>query len=341
MQSFSEQEDNIYKTYIEALYDIDINKMQGDVEDKIFADWCFEKAKKRYDMYFDIWRYFKLKEFAKDLLFRYNMSARIENILSSEHFDTEANDFLHDKDYDDPEVCMLLRRDYLYWDEKLEREYFRLKEVSPLPNSITWHGVEIKIPDPTGFWSGDLEEKNIRSNFIKNYYRDLLNIIYDNTGIPAQNLSFGNHGIKRETIIVDDSSRDKIRAFLLGTKERIEEKIRLFFKKDEGINPSNDWLGVPTDYVTFSAFVNDNSMGNMMILPVSINRAKEYSNANFSGKRKFVVDMKTVFLPIATSNVLMGKYIDLETSTEQWLMNERKEYIMDMINSMTKYYGKE
>lgn len=340
LQIFSEEKDNIYKTYIETLYNIDIDKMRGDDDDKGFAERCFKSAQTRYDMYFDIWRYLKLKEFTRDLLFRYHMSAKISDILSSEYFDKEANDFLHDEEYDDPEVCMLFRSDYLYWDQKLEKEYSDLKNVSPLPNSITWHGIEIKITDPTVFWSDDLEEKNIKSNFIRNYYRDLLNVFYDNTGIAAQDLSFGNHGKKR-AIIVDVSSRDKIRAFLLGTKERIEEKIRLFFKKDESINPSDYKLGASTDYVTFAAFVNDNSMGNMMLLPVSINRAGKYRDVNFSGKRKFVVDKETVFLPIATSNVLMGKYIDLETSSEQWLMKERKEYIMDMIHSMSKYYGKE
>jgi hypothetical protein len=222
----------------------------------------------------------------------------------------------------------------------LDDEYQRLKEVSPFSNTITWHGVSIKIADPTDFWGEDLEEKNIKSNFIRNYYRDLLNVVYDNTGISAQDLSFSNHGKKRD-VIVNDASRDKIRAFLLGTKERIEESIRLFFKKDESINPSDYRLGAQTDYRTLAAFINDNSMGNMMLLPVSINRAGKYRDVNFSGKRKYVVDKETVFLPIATSNVLMGKYIDLETSTEQWLMNERKEYIMDMISSLSKYYGKE
>ncbi len=340
LEIFSEQNNNIYKGYIETLYDIDIDEMQKETEEKEFADQCFKNAKNRYDMYFDIWRYFKLKEFTRDLLFKYNVSARIAEILSSEHFDTYANDFLHDEEYDDPEVCMLFRSDYLYWDYKLDEEYKRLKEISPLPSSISWHGIDIKVADPSGFWADDSEEKNVRSNFIRNYYRDLLNIVYDNSGISAQDLSFGNHGNKRAHI-VDDASREKIRSFLLGTKYRIEGSIRAFFKKDESISPSDYRLGVQTDYDTLAAFVNDNSMGNMMLLPVSINRAGKYRDVNFSGKRKFVVDKGTVFLPIATSNVLMGKYIDLETSTEQWLMNERKEYIKDMIGSMSKYYGKE
>lgn len=340
LEIFSEQKNNIYKNYIEALYDIDIEDMQGEIEESEFADQCFKNSKNRYDMYFDIWRYFKLKEFTRDLLFRYNVSARISDILSSEHFDTDANNFLHYEEYDDPEVCMLFRSDYLYWDSKIDSEYQKLKEISPFPSSISWHGIDIKIADPSGFWSDDAEEKNVRSNFIRNYYRDLLNIVYDNTAIPAQDLSFGNHGNKRDNII-DDNSRDKIKAFLRGTKYRIEESIHAFFKKDESINPSDYSLGIQTDYQTLAAFVNDNSMGNMMLLPVSINRAGRYRDVNFSGKRKFVVDKGTVFLPIATSNVLMGKYIDIETSTEQWLMNERKEYIMDMISSMSKYYGKE
>lgn len=340
LEIFSEPQNNIYKKYIETLYDIDIDEKQGELEDKVYADLCFKNAKNRYDMYFDIWRYFKLKEFTRNLLFSYNVRTRITEILSSEHFDADANSFLHDEEYDDSEVFMLFRSDYLYWDNKIDEEYQRLKEISPLPSSVSWHGIDIKIADPMGFWAEDSEEKNVRSNFIRNYYRDLLNIVYYNAGISAQDLSFGNHGKKRPQI-VDDDSREKIRAFLLGTKYRIEERIRAFFMKDESIDPSDYRLGTQNDYKTFAAFVNDNSMGNMMLLPVSINRAGKYRDVNFSGKRKFVVDKETVFLPIATSNVLMGKYIDLETSTEQWLMNERKEYITDMINSMSKYYGKE
>lgn len=340
LEIFSKQENNIYKNYIETLYEIDIENMQGEVEDKDFADQCFKNAKNRYDKYFDVWRYYKLKEITRDLLFKYNISAKITEILSSEYFDEMANDFLHNEEYDDSEVCILFRSDYLYWDQKLDREYLRLKETESFPNSISWHGSDIKIADPSGFWAGDLEEKNIKLNFIRNYYRDLLNVVYDNAGIAGQDLTFGNHGKKRD-IIVDDNSREKIRAFLLGTKERIEESIRAFFKKDTSINPSDRNLGIQANYTTLAAFVNDNSMGNMMLLPVSINRAGKYRDANFSGKRKFVVNKETVFLPVVTSNVLMGKYIDLETSTEQWLMNERKEYIQDMISSMTKYYGKE
>ena len=79
-------------------------------------------------------------------------------------------------------------------------------------------------------------------------------------------------------------------------------------------------------------------MGNMMLLPTGINRSPSYRSENFSGKRQFVVKEENVFLPIATSNVLMGKYIDLGTSTEQWLMNERKAYLGDMIETMRKYY---
>jgi hypothetical protein len=340
LELFSEQTNNIYESYIETLYDINIKDLQDEIQESDFVEQCFEKSQRRYDMYFDIWRCFKLKELTGDLLYRYNISKRIADILSSEHFDTEANDFFHDEEYDEPEECMLFRSTYLYWDTEIENEYQRLKDISPLPSSISWHGIDVKITDPAGFWSDDSVEKNARASLLRNYYRDILNIIYDNTGIAAQDLNFGNHGSKRANI-VDDNSREKIRAFLSGTKYRIEEQICAFFMKDEKINPSDYNLGSKQEYKTFAAFINDNSMGNMMLLPVSINRAGRYRDVNFSGKRKFVVDKETVFLPVATSNVLMGKYIDLETSTEQWLMNERKEYILDMISSMRRYYGRE
>ena len=177
---------------------------------------------------------------------------------------------------------------------------------------------------------------------ILSFDMSLLNFIYDNRGIPAQDISFSKHGPKKENI-VEDSNREKIKAFLLGTKRRIEEGINAFFKKDESINPEDTSLGNPTDYTTFAAFVNDNSMGNMMLLTVGINRAGRYRDANFRGKRKYVAEQTEagVFLPVATSNVLMGKYIDLQTSTEQWLMNERRAYLKDMIQTMIKYYGRE
>ena len=80
----------------------------------------------------------------------------------------------------------------------------------------------------------------------------------------------------------------------------------------------------------------------MMLLPSGINRASKYSNENFSGKRKYIAELEeNVFLPIGTSNVFMGKFIDLETSTEQWLMKERLNYLKDMIEVMKKYYREE
>ncbi|MCM1088331.1 MAG: DUF262 domain-containing protein [Muribaculaceae bacterium] len=335
---FSERKNNTYMKYIEALYGKNIEELQGEMEDKDFSDQCFKNSRNRYDMYFDIWRYVKLREYTRELLFKYNISDKIAVILESEHFDTDANDFLHNEEYDDQEVCMLFRSEYLYWDQNIDAEYCRHKQNGT--DTILWHGTEIKITDPAVFWSDDIEEKNVKSNFIRNYYRELLSIVYDNTGISAQDISFSNHG-KKKDVIVDDTNREKIRAFLRGTKERIEEKIHLFFRKDESINPENNVLGVQTDYTTFASFINDNSMGNMMLLPVEINRAGKYRDVNFSGKRKYVVDKGNVFLPVATSNVLMGKYIDLESSTEQWLMNERKEYLNDMVLTMSEYYGKE
>lgn len=343
IQIFSEDQSSIYKQYIETLYDIDITELEGQNDEKDFAEQCFNNSQNRYDKYFDIWRYIKLKEYMRNFLFKWEIRKNIEKVLDledSNNFDTEANGFFNNEQYYDGEVCILLRRDYLYWDNCIEDEYLRLKDNSPLPNSIMWHGINIKIGDASVFWGEDSEEKNVKSNFIRNYYRDFLNIIYDNIDIPAQDISFSKHGEKKDNI-VDNSNRDKIRAFLRGTKERIDESILLFFRKDESIKPDDNKLGIKEDYKTLASFINDNSMGNMMLLPVEINRAGKYRDANFSGKRKFVVDKETVFLPVGTSNVLMGKYIDLETSTEQWLMNERKEYLNDLIHTMSKYYGKE
>ena len=337
---FSERKDNTYMKYLEALYSINIEELQGEMEDKDFSDHCFKKSTNRYDMHFDMWRCVRLREYTRELLLKYNISDKIAEILESDHFDIDANDFFHNEEYDDQEVCILFRSDYLYWDQNINDEYSRHRQNGILSDTILWHGTEIKIADPSVFWTDDIEEKNVKANFIRNYYREMLSVVYDNTGISAQDISFSNHG-KKKDIIVDDTNREKIRAFLRGTKERIEERISLFFRKDESIKSEDNVLGAQTDYTTFASFINDNSMGNMMLLPVEINRAGKYRDVNFSGKRKFVVDKGNVFLPVATSNVLMGKYIDLETSTEQWLMNERKEYLNDMVLTMSKYYGKE
>ena len=343
LKIFSETDNNIFKQYLEELYSTDISKLQEDREEDGFLKDCFEKSRARYDMYFDIWRYLKLKECAGDLLEKNNIRAKITDVLQSKNFDVAANEFFHTEEYDDSEVFKLLRSGFLYWDKNIEEEYKKIKaevEGNNLPDSIMWHGESVKISDPKVFWGDSAEEKNIKSNFIRNYYRELLSILYNNENYQAQDISFGNHGEKRENV-VNDKNRDRIRAFLKGTKERIEDRIELFFKKDESIDPQNNVKGVQEDYNNWAAFVNDNSMGNMMLLPVEINRAGKYRNVNFSGKRKFVVeDERTVFLPVATNNVLMGKYIDLETSTEQWLMNERKEYLRDMIKTMQNYYEK-
>ncbi len=340
LKIFGESNHNIYKEYIETLYSINIEEEQGEMDENKYMDECFEKAGRKYTKEFDIWRYLKLKNYCKELLEKYNIMVQISNLLESANFDNDVEAFIQSGDYDDTEVFMFLRREYLNWDKKLDDEYEKIKRSGEKKDSINWHGYSVKIQDIDTFWSDSVEKERLELNFIHRYYRDFLNMIYDNTGIPADYVTFKNHGEKRTKIIKEDN-REKFRAFFKGIVYRIEESIHSFFRKDESISSLDKDLGQQSDYQIWAAFVNDNSMGNMMLLPMDINRAGNYSDKNFSGKRKYMVDKGHVFLPIATSNVLMGKFIDLETSTEQWLMKERKTYLNDMITVMQAYYGRE
>lgn len=341
---FSHDSDNIYKKYIEYIYDIDIEKMESEISvnsPKEFINYCFDKSDKRYDMYFDIWRYAKLKEKALELLKKYDISKTLTNIIQSSNFDANAECFLQNPDYDDQEVFYLLRAEYLYWDDELKKQFSELLKNKSTNMKVIWHGEEVEVSADPDFWKKyDEEDTNYQNNFIRNYYRSFLNIIYDNTGIPAQNITFNNHGIKNKVIINDDN-REHFKALFIGTIKRIQFSILDFFKKDESINPGDKEKGVQDNYRTWAAFVNDNSMGNMMLLPADINRAGRYRDANFSGKRKYVVELENIFLPIGTSNVLMGKFIDLESSTEQWLMRERMTYLKDMNKKLNAYFNME
>ena len=78
----------------------------------------------------------------------------------------------------------------------------------------------------------------------------------------------------------------------------------------------------------------------MMLLHSKVNQDPKYRNANFDGKRKRVTDpdMAEYYMPVASSDVLMGKYIDLGSGVRQWLMKERLAYLKDMIGKMKEYY---
>ena len=235
-----------------------------------------------------------------------------------------------------------MRGEYLYWDDQLEREYQKRKgeiqKSGQLPNTITWYGLSINIPDPNIFWNANRDERRIEDNFIRNYYRRLLHVIYDNTGISNDYLGFSNHGPKREKgSMINDGNRELVMSFLKGTNCRIKAMMDQFFSH-VSINSMDYEKGISSDYRTFAVFLNDNSMGNMMYLQKRINDAGAYRNTNFNGKRRYVAGLDNVFLPVATSQVIMGKYIDLESSTEQWLMGERRAYLEDMIKSLQKYY---
>ena len=346
LEIFSQKDDNIYKNYLEYLYDTKIEEVAEDLElsileqEKDLAEEFWNKSIQRYDKYFDFWRYLELKGKASQLLKQCKVKEELEKIINDDRFETKAEEFLQSSEYEDDDVFSLLKIEYLYWDKELDREFERIKQTKEL--KVNWHGMVEKISSNKEFWKEyNPENDKYKDNFRRYYYRNFLNMIYDNKDILAQDVNLTRHGKKKEKI-VNENNKEKFRAFFKGTIYRINETINEFFEKDESINPKETNKGIREEYRTLAAFVNDNSMGNMMLLPSGINRASKYSNENFSGKRKYIAELEeNVFLPIGTSNVFMGKFIDLETSTEQWLMKERLNYLKDMIEVMKKYYREE
>lgn len=351
LKIFSKKEDNFYKNYLEYLYDTNIEDEANSLELSILEqeqdvkEKFWDEANQRYDKYFDFWRYLELKEKANKLLRQNEVKETLKEIVKSENFVARAEEFLQSNEYEneDQNVFFLLNIEYLYWDKEAEREFERIKQTKEV--AINWHGTtEIINPRNPNFWeeyNAEKEKEDYKDNFRRNYYRNLLNIIYNNQGIPKDYVNLKNHGKKKEKIVNEDNV-EKIRAFFKGTIYRIDQNINEFFKRDEKIDSREYAKGKSDDYKTFATFINDNSMGNMMLLPLEINRATKYRNANFSGKRKYIVEQEqNLFLPIGTANILMGKFIDLHTSTEQWLMKERMNYIEDMIEVMKKYYKEE
>jgi len=336
-----------HQNYIEYLHGVKFEEEKrrlGVTEDADFMNKCFEKSNQKYDMYFDIWKVLRLKILAQEYVDKYELFRKLQEIIDGKDtdFDQAAASFLSSSDYDDNEVFKLLRGEYLYWDDQLEREYQKRKgeiqKSGQLPNTITWYGLSINIPDPNIFWNANRDERRIEDNFIRNYYRRLLHVIYDNTGISNDYLGFSNHGPKREKgSMINDGNRELVMSFLKGTNCRIKAMMDQFFSH-VSINSMDYEKGISSDYQSFAVFLNDNSMGNMMYLQKRINDAGAYRNTNFNGKRRYVAGLDNVFLPVATSQVIMGKYIDLESSTEQWLMGERRAYLEDMIKSLQKYY---
>ena len=175
--------------------------------------------------------------------------------------------------------------------------------------------------------------------------------------ILSQNINRTSHGsIKKSKDMDILNNIDLFRSLVEGTKERIKYEINAFFSDVEEMDTDNNETTIKagdTDkktqeyYNKFALFINDNSMGNMMLLDQYTNKATEYRDANFSGKRKFVLTkrddkikndaVRNYPIPIGTYEVLMGKYID-ENSSEQWLMGERKKYLENMVKVLKDYY---
>ena len=357
LEMFSSDNDNTYKRYIEFIYSITdiaeengrVKLKKGDSIEEIQYDDLLKTAGKKYTEKFDVWRYLRLKKYAKQLLDKYEIYEIISGILREKSQDInifirDAEKVFHDDRFDDNGAFIFLsrgRENFLFWDNDIENEYNAKMDIigQDKPKEIKWHGVDVQISDPDAFWTRDEQRKESAvRNFIQGYLRDFLDLIYDNSGIQKQNVTLTVHGKKRQEI-VNEENAEKVAAFFRGTVERIKEIIDGFFAGGDHINPGDYNIGQPRDYDSFADFINDNSMGNMMLLPADINRNSYYRAENFSGKRKYVIDKCKGFLPVATLNVLIGKYIDLSTSTEQWLMGERKAYMNDMIDTLSDYYG--
>ena len=349
---FTDTSNDYFREYIEFLHNFNLDDFINDEKDeKTFITSCFTRSQEKYDTFFDIWRYLKVKENSTLLKYKYRILLDIKEILGLkenqkienaeiEKFDIEnANLFLHKPEYSDPEVSIFLRSDFLFWDDSIEKQFISLRENKSSDLHVLWHGRIEEISDDIEFWKKyDEDETRHQTNFIRGYYRQLLREIYDNDGIQGQDLSLSRHGTMKTTPI-NENNKDLFFSFFKGTASRIEEVISRFFARPEtSINSQSDDKGSVEDYRTFASLINDNSMGNMMLLPQKVNIAYEYRNANFAGKRQYVANNKDVYLPIGTSNVLMGQFIDLSSSSEQWLMEERLKYIKDLIKVITDYF---
>lgn len=349
---FTDSNHDYFKEYIEFLHNFKLEELLNeDINNNTFMTNCFSNSQHKYDKYFDIWRYLKVRNYSIILKSKYKILTEIKDILNLkeeqkidnaeiQQFQIEdANQFLHKKDYSDSEVSVFLRPDYLFWDDSIEKQFIVLKEQKSSNLHVIWHGREEEISDDENFWEKlEDDENRYQSNFIRSYYRQLLREIYDNTGIQGQDLSLSRHGEMRNNII-NENNKELFFSFFKGTASRIEEVISKFFERPSAsIDSQSDDKGSVEDYRTFSSLINDNSMGNMMLLPKKVNIAYEYRNTNFAGKRKFIANNKDIYLPVGTSNVLMGQFIDLSSSSEQWLMEERFNYINDLIKVITDYF---
>lgn len=352
LEIFTDSNKDYFKEYIEFLHDFSFEELHSEEKDeKLFITSCFTKSEHKYDKFFDTWRYLKVKAYSIELKYKYKILLEIKNLLGLEEdqkieasdiskFDIyNANSFLHKPEYSDSEVSVFLRSEYLFWDNEIEKQFIILRDRKDSNLHVTWHGREEEISDDLEFWN-KYEEDDIRhqTNFIRGFYRQLLREMYDNKGIQGQDLSLSKHGNMHEHIITE-SNKELFFSFFKGTASRIEELISKFFERPiVSIDSQSDNKGSADDYKTFASLINDNTMGNMMLLPKKVNIAYEYRNANFAGKRKYVANNKDVYLPVGTSNVLMGQFIDLGNSSEQWLMEERYKYINDLIKVITDYF---
>ena len=109
------------------------------------------------------------------------------------------------------------------------------------------------------------------------------------------------------------------------SKTTMRQAIEEFFKNASGEG-------------SYASLLRDDSFGNITLLPKRINGS--FSNESFASKRKmlFAELDNGSFLPPSTISIFSGRFNVLESSTNQWLIMERRNYLEDIIRTLNKYY---
>lgn len=84
----------------------------------------------------------------------------------------------------------------------------------------------------------------------------------------------------------------------------------------------------------------DDSISNLTLLSASINR--EYKDAPFNEKRIIILekDAKGIFVPLCTKNVFTKQYTQDVLNMDNWEVNDKEDYILNMWNTIQDFLEK-
>jgi len=263
----------------------------------------------------------------------------LESIIAAKEFKTEKlREFLSEHDISHKDEDGL---DIISIDRIVEKELMQFVKVE---SDVVIFGKKFALPE--GFWTSFDKTKPVKEYLFEEGENGKSNLEYAQENLWKKFSEYirNNFYVDYETgeelkkELPEDIDYDEICRCIIDT---MRTSISDFFcKKKSSVE------GVKKEKGTYTALLHDDSFGNITLLTGGAKgNSDEVINQSigddsFSEKRKDIFDLLEAgyFLPMSTIYVFSGRFNQLGTSTDQWLIKERRAYLENLIQVLKAYY---